>query len=99
MACEATFGIIPLRWHVFQRARRERIGRSVILEHGITPSAAVSEFTTVFHHEVHVMLCARHHRSRKVFTLHRVPVYFRHSGAVWEWLAVVRNASPVSIDH
>ena len=40
----------------------ERIGRGVILERAISPSAAVREPLAVLHHEINVMQGARHQR-------------------------------------
>src|ERR1700722_5101685 len=43
MAHEPTLGVVSLWWLVFQGGGRERIGRLVILERAVTPSAAVRE--------------------------------------------------------
>src|SRR5258706_11134502 len=62
VAREATLGVVPLRRFTRQRARRERIRLGVIVEHRISPSAAVPEPLAVFHHEVDLMYRARHRR-------------------------------------
>jgi len=62
VAREAALGVVPLRRLVSQGAGPERIGCSVILEHGPSPSAAVSKPLAVLHHEVDVMLGAWHRR-------------------------------------
>src|SRR5262249_23230372 len=98
-AREPTLGVVRLRWRVSQGAGPERIGRGLIIEHGPSPSAAISEPVTVLHHEVHVMLGARHGRIREVLVLFRVPMDLRHLGAVGERLAVAGNAGQTGVDH
>src|SRR5262245_32340472 len=61
--------------------RRERVGRAVIVELGVSPSAAVREALAVLHHEVDVMQDVRNRRrSRGLFTLLRLPMDLRHLG-------------------
>src|SRR6516164_7171375 len=62
VAREAALGIVPLRRLVGQGAGPERIGCSIILEYGPSPSAAVREPLAVLHHEIDVMLGAWHRR-------------------------------------
>src|SRR6185436_10360500 len=59
VAREPALGVVPLRRIVSQGAWRERVGLDVIVEHGISPSAAVCEPLAVFHHEVDVMQSTR----------------------------------------
>src|SRR5271155_874460 len=56
VAREPALGVVPLRRFARQGAGRERIGRSVIVEPGVSPPAAVGEPLAALHHEVHVML-------------------------------------------
>ena len=78
----------------------ERLGRRVILELGISPSAAVREPLGVLRHEIYVMETARHYRvAGLVVSLLRVPMDLRHLGAVGERLAVAGNACLVGLDH
>src|SRR5271170_4276921 len=56
VAREPAFGVGPLRWLVLQRAGRERIGRCVIVERAVAPSAAVREPLAVLDHQINVML-------------------------------------------
>src|SRR5262245_15600521 len=60
VAREPALGVVPLRRHVSQRGGREHVGPSVILEDGITPSAAVREPRRVLNHEFDVIHSTRH---------------------------------------
>src|SRR5229473_1539337 len=62
VAREPALGVVPLWRLASQGAGRERIGCSVIVEHGPSPPAAVREPLAVLHHEVHVMLGTWHCR-------------------------------------
>src|SRR5579859_4500544 len=62
VAREPALGVVPLRRMVRQGAGRERIGCSVIVEHGPSPPAAVREPVAVLLHEVNIMLGAWHRR-------------------------------------
>ena len=95
VAREAAPGVVALRRLAGQSARRELIGCSVILEHGVSPPAAVREPLAVLHHEVDVMLGTWHRRCGERLQLFRVPMDLRHLGAVGERLAVAGNANQV----
>src|ERR1700733_15880426 len=83
-------GVARLRRTVSQITRSERIGRSVILELGISPSAAVGEPLAVLQHEIHVVLGPRHRWLAWVrLLLFWVPMDFRHHGTAREWLVVL----------
>src|SRR6476660_7489900 len=99
VAHEAALGVVPLRRLSGRGAGRERIGCGVIVEHGVTPPAAVRESLAVLHHEVDVMLGTRHRRGGERLQLFRVPMDLRHLGAVGESLAVPGNALLVGLDH
>ena len=62
MAPEAALGVVCLRRLVSRGAGRERMGHSVVHEHGPSPPTAVREPLAVLHHEVDVMLGTRHRR-------------------------------------
>src|ERR1043165_5533859 len=94
-----TLGVVRLRRLVSSGAGRKRVGRSEILEHGISPSAAVREPLAILYHEIHVMQGVRHCRHGELCTLFRIPMDLRHLGAVGEGLAVAWNARLVSLDH
>src|SRR5438094_1109060 len=99
VAPQSTLGVVPLRGKVGCGAGREGAGRRVIVERGPSPPAAVCEPLAVLHHEVDVMLRARHRRGGERLHLFRVPMDLRHLGAVGERLAVPGNAGPVGRDH
>src|SRR6266550_6262592 len=99
VAHEPALGVVALRGLVSRGGGRERIGRSVILERGPSPAAAVREPLAILHHEVDVMQACRHRRSWERFQLFRVPMDLRHLGAVGERLAVTGNAGLVGLDH
>src|SRR5215469_8132907 len=69
VAPEPALGVVPLRRLVGRGGGRERIGRSVVVERGPSPSAAVREPLAVLHHEVDVMQACRHHRRGERFQL------------------------------
>src|SRR5216117_2439813 len=58
VAREPALGVVTLRRLVSRGAGLERIGRSVILERGPSPAAAVREPLAILHHEVDVMQAA-----------------------------------------
>src|SRR2546422_1439568 len=62
VAPQSTLGVVPLRRHVGCGAGREGAGRRAIVERGPSPPTAVCEPLAVLHHEVDVMLRARHGR-------------------------------------
>src|SRR2546429_7251294 len=62
VAPQSTLGVVPLRRHVGCGAGREGAGRRAIVERGPSPPTAVGEPLAVLHHEVDVMLRARHRR-------------------------------------
>src|SRR5579864_6148180 len=62
VAREPALGVVSLRWAVGLSAGLERSRGGVILEFGISPSAAVREPLAVFHHEINVMLSPWHRR-------------------------------------
>ena len=99
VAREPALGVVPLRRLASQGAGRERIGCSVIVEHGVSPPAAVREPLAVLHHEVHIMLGTWHRRRRERLHLFRVSMDLRQLGAVGERLAVAGNAGQVGLDH
>src|SRR5580658_1887304 len=77
VAREPALGIVPLRRLVSHGAGREGIGRSVIVERGVSPPAAVREPLAVLHHEVHVMLGTWHGRCGEGLHLFRIPMDLR----------------------
>src|SRR5262249_14944482 len=73
---------------------------SVVVEYGPSPFAAVREPLAVLHHEVDVMLRARHRwRTGVRLLFFRVPMDFRHLGAVGERLAVAGHPFLIGADH
>src|SRR6266403_686674 len=100
VAREPALGVAPLRRLVLQCAGPERIGRGVILELAISPSAAVREPLAILLHEINVMQGAGHQRlTGGRLVLFRVPMDLRHFGAVGERLAVAGNTGLISVDH
>src|SRR5579863_9921826 len=99
VAREPALGVVPLRRLASHGAGRERIGSSVIVEHGVSPPAAVREPLAVLHHEVHIMLSTWHPRREERLHLFQVPMYLRQLGASGKRLAVAGNAGHVSLDH
>jgi hypothetical protein len=92
--------VVSLRWMGGLCGGAKRIGRRIIVERAPAPSAAVREPLAILHREINVMLSTRHRWLTGIRLLFfRYPMDFRHFGAVWEWLAVVRNALLVSVDH
>src|SRR6476660_2790736 len=78
----------------------KRIGRRVIVERAPSPSAAVGKPLAVLHHEINVMLGTWHRWLTGVRLLFfRVPMNFRHLGAVRERLAIVGRAVLIGVDH
>ena len=72
---------------------RERVRRDVMVEQGVSPSAAVRKSLVVLRHEIKVMQCVGHGRwTRSLRTLFRVPVDFRDLGAVRDRLALLVDA-------
>jgi len=92
-------GVVPLRRRASCGAGLESIGRGVVIEHGISPSAAVREPLAVLLHEVHVQQVARHRRLCKERVRLRFPVDLRHLGSVRNRLTVAGNAGAVRVDH
>src|SRR5262245_18269598 len=99
MALKSAFGVVRLRRLVRQGGRRERAGRAVIPERGPSPTAAICKPLAVLHHEVHVMLDARHLRIWEKIVLRRYPMDLRHLDAVRERPPVVRYACKVGLNH
>src|ERR1035438_9933258 len=100
VAREPALRIAPLRWLVFQGGGRERIGRRVILERAVTPSAAVREPLAVLQHEINVMLGTWHRRRTGFTGIHfRVPMDLHHLGAIRKGLAITGNARLISVDQ
>jgi Homeodomain-like domain len=64
-----------------------------------SPFAAVRKPLAVLHHEVDVMLGARHRRCGERLHHFRVPMDLRQLGAVGERLTVAGNAGRVGVDH
>src|SRR5215475_13882060 len=60
VAREPALGIVFLRRVVGRSGGLERVGRRVVLERAPSPAAAVHEPLAVLHHEINVMLGARH---------------------------------------
>src|SRR5215472_11628152 len=61
---------------------------------------AVREPLAVLHHEINVMLGTWHRWLTGVRLLFfRIPMDFRHLGAVWERLAIARHAFLIGLDH
>src|SRR5262249_32925050 len=99
VAPEPAFGFVSLRWFAGFGTRLEGLRSGVVVEHGIAPSAAVRESLAVFDHEVDVVQGAWYRRVRERLQFFRVPVDFRHLGAVWDRFAVCRNSFLVGFDH
>src|SRR5271155_4518363 len=100
VAREPALGVVPLRWLVFQGAGRERVGRCVIVERAVPPSATVREPLAVLHHEIDVMLGTWHRRRTGFTGIHfRVPMDLHHPGAIRKGLAVTGNARLIGVDH
>src|SRR5438874_11840555 len=99
VAPQSTLGVVPLRRHVGCGAAREGAGRRAIVERGPSPPTAVGEPLAVLHHEVDVMLRARHRRGGERLQLLRAPMDLRHLGPVGERLAVPGHAGLVGFDH
>src|SRR5262252_6261090 len=74
VACEPALGVVPLRRSPSCGAGLERIGGGVVIEHGISPPAAVREPLAVLYHEVHVQQGARTRGIREELVLFRSPV-------------------------
>src|SRR5215468_11901609 len=77
----------------------ERIGGGVVIEHGISPPAAVREPLAVLYHEVHVQQGARTRGIREELVLFRSPVDFGHLGPVRHRLPIAGTAGPVGVNH
>src|ERR1700733_4164588 len=97
MACGPALSVVPLRRLAGQGAGRERIGRGVIVEHGVSPSVAVRESLGILLDELNLSQGARHgvrrgRGKRGVGNLPRSPFDLGNLGAVREGLAVRRNA-------
>ena len=75
------------------RGGPERIGRGVVLEHGLSPSAAVRELLAVLHHEIDVVLEPGTSARLAPLPRLRYPMDFRHLRAVRKGLAVAGNAA------
>src|ERR1700724_3071137 len=100
VAREPALGVVPLRRLIRRCAGPERIGRGVILELAISPSAAVREPLAILHHEINVMEGAGHQRlTGRRLVLFGVPMDLRHFGAVGERLAVPGNTGLTRVDH
>jgi hypothetical protein len=100
LAREPALGVVLLRWLVFQVGGPERIGGRVIFERAVTPSAALHESLAVLHHEINVMLGARHRRCPGFMVIHfPVPMDLHHLGAIRKGLAVTGNARLAGVDH
>src|SRR4029077_93909 len=100
VAGEAAFGVVLLRRRAIFIAGPKSLGRGVIIELGVSPSAAVRELLAVLHHEVDVMQRARHDRlTGLVLILLRGPMDLRESRAIGERLAIARDARLVGLDH
>jgi len=100
VAREPALRVVSLRRIVRLGGGAKRIGRRVIFERAPPPSAAVCEPLAVLHHEINVMLGTWHYWLTGVRLLFfRVPMDFRHLGAVWERLAVAGLAFLIGVDH
>ena len=62
---EPALGVVPLRRGASHRAGLECIGRGIVIEYGISPSAAVPEPLAILHHEVYVQQLTVHRRLRE----------------------------------
>src|SRR5688572_21659335 len=65
VAREPACGVVPLRRCARHSAGREGIGRSVVVEDRISPSAAIGEALAVLDHEVHIHELTRDCRGRE----------------------------------
>src|SRR5262249_30639509 len=92
VAREPALSVVRLRWLVSLGARPKSIGRGVKNEHSPPPSATIGKPLAVLHHEIDVMLDARHRRIREILVLCRLPMDLCHLGAVGERLAIAWNA-------
>src|SRR6266481_6875603 len=100
VAREPALRVVFLRRIVRDSGGLKRIGRRVIAERAPSPSAAVREPLAVLHHEINVMLGTWHRWLTGVRLLFfRVPMNFRHLGAVRERLAVAGHAFLIGVDH
>ena len=61
VAAKPAFRVVLLRRFVCRRSRPKRRRRSVILKRGPSPPAAIRKPLAILHHEIDVMLSARHH--------------------------------------
>jgi hypothetical protein len=98
-AREPALGVVPLRRLASQGAGSERIGCSVIVEHGLSPPAAVREPLAVLHHEIDIMLGAWHRRCRERLQLFRVPMDLCHLGPSGNGLPLAGMPGLVGLDH
>src|SRR3981189_1093661 len=100
VAREPALRVVFLRRSVRCSGGLKRIGRRVIVELAPSPSAAVREPLAVLHHETNVLLGTWHRWRTGVRLLYfRVPMNFRHLGAVWERLAIAGHAFLIGVDH
>src|SRR5438034_969231 len=100
VAREPALRVVFLRRIVRCSGGLKRIGRGVIVELGPSPSAAVREPLAVLHHETSVKLGTWHRWLTGIRLLNfRVPMNFRHLGAVWERLAIAGHAFLIGVDH
>src|ERR1051325_3808621 len=99
VAREPALGIVPLRRRANRGPGCERIGRGIVIEHGVSPSAAVRESLAVFDHEVHVDQVARHGRIGEELVRFRSPMDLRHLSSVRDRLTITGNTGLVGTYH
>src|SRR5262245_5772258 len=99
VAREPALGVVPLWRGASFGAGLERIGCRVVIEHAISPPAAVSEPLAVLHHEVHVQQGAWYCCFREKLIRFRFPMNLGHLGSVRDRLAVAGNTFLIGIDH
>jgi hypothetical protein len=66
VAREPAFCVVCLRWAVRFVACPKSLGRRIILELSVAPPAAVSKPLAALHHEIDIVLDARHYRLARI---------------------------------
>ena len=99
VARESASGVVALWWSARLCARPEGLRSGVVIEHGVTPTAAVRESRAVLHHEVYVGKLIRYRCGREELIVLRRPMDFRHLGSVRDRLPVTGKTGLVGVDH
>src|SRR6185503_1231928 len=82
VACEPALGVVSLWRRACCGTWREGIGLYVVVEHGISPPAAVRKSLAVLHHEVDVDQVTGHRRVLEEGVRLWRPMDFGHPGPV-----------------